>query len=177
MDFTGKITDISLDIFERKPKITFLADDTDTLEQIEELMSCAKLSVEVKKWRKKRSLDSNAYAWVLMGKIAEKLETTSLEVYRREIRELGICEVLPIRNEVVERYIEAWQKNGKGWVCDTAKSKLDGYTNVYAYYGSSSYDSAEMSRFINNIVEECKDLNIETKSEEELNSLLNEWGK
>ncbi len=179
MDFTGKITDISLDIFARKPKITFLADDTDTLEQIEELMSCAKLSVEVKKWRKKRSIDANAFAWVLINKIAEKLETTSLEVYRREIRELGICEVIPIKNEAVERFVDTWQKQGtgKGWICDTEKSKLDGYTNVYAYYGSSSYNTAEMSRLINNIVEECKSLNIETKSEEELNSLLNEWGK
>ena len=177
MDFTGKITDVSLDIYARKPKITFLADDIETLEQIEELMPCAKLSVEVKKWRKKRSLDANAYAWVLIGKIAEKLGATSLDVYRREIRELGIYEVIPIKNEVVERYIEAWQKNGKGWICDITKSKLEGYTNVYAYYGSSSYDSAEMARLINNIVEDCKDLNIETKSEEELNSLLNDWRK
>lgn len=179
MDFTGKITDVSLDIYARKPKITFLADDIETLEQIEELMPCAKLSVEVKKWRKKRSLDANAYAWVLIGKIAEKLGTTSLEVYRREIRELGIYEVIPIKNEAVERFVDTWGKQGtgKGWVCDTYKSKLEGYTNVYAYYGSSSYDTAEMSRLISNIVEDCKSLNIETKSEEELNSLLNDWGK
>jgi hypothetical protein len=55
-------------------------------------------------------------------------------------------------------------------------SKIEGCTNVVLYYGSSTYDKAQMSRLINNIVEECRQLGIETKSAEEVDSLLRQWG-
>jgi hypothetical protein len=56
-------------------------------------------------------------------------------------------------------------------------SKLDGCTNVILYYGSSTYDVEQMSRLIENIVQDCKALGIETKPEAELNSLLEQWRK
>ena len=80
MDFTGKITDISLDIYSRKPKITFVADDNETLEQIEELMACAKLSIEVQKWTNRRSTDANAYFHVLINKLARYYDTSDSEM-------------------------------------------------------------------------------------------------
>jgi hypothetical protein len=60
---------------------------------------------------------------------------------------------------------------------ETMPSKLEGCTNVILYYGSSTYDTAQMSRLINIIVEECRQLGIETKSKEEVESLLRQWGE
>lgn len=57
------------------------------------------------------------------------------------------------------------------------KSKLDGYTNVIAWYGSSVYNSKEMSRLVDNIVEECKEHNIETLLPQELESMKASWGR
>jgi hypothetical protein len=54
-------------------------------------------------------------------------------------------------------------------------SKIEGCTNVILYYGSSSYNVAQMSRLINIIVEDCRQVGIETKSEEEVASLLQQW--
>ena len=71
----------------------------------------------------------------------------------------------------------SWKRMGLGWQTDTFPSKIDGCTNVALYYGSSTYDVPTMSRLIDNIVQDCKALGIETKSSEELESLLGEWGR
>ena len=43
-------------------------------------------AVEFKQVRRKRSLSANAYAWVLMDKLAQKLGTTKTAVYREHVR-------------------------------------------------------------------------------------------
>lgn len=68
-------------------------------------------------------------------------------------------------------------KTGLGWICETTKSKLEGYTNVLAYYGSSTYNTQEMSRLIDALVFECNQFEVETKPKEEIDSMLKEWEK
>ena len=176
MQIIGKFQRISKNFKTNKYEITFLVENDEAIAKIDSIRNAKQLKIDVKKWHKKRSLDANAYAWKLISKLAEKMHLTSIEVYRKAIRELGICEIFPVKNEAVERYIEAWSKNGIGWVCDKMKSKLKGYTNVISYYGSSSYDTQEMSRLINSLVEDCRALDIEVLSEENLESMKREWG-
>lgn len=130
---------------------------------------------EIKEHRQKRSLDANGYLWVLISKIQQTLNVPKEVIYKDVIRDIGVYEVVPIKNEAVNKFREAWQKNGLGWITETTKSKLDGYTNVLAYYGSSEYDTKEMSRLIDEVVQECRVLDIETKSDEEIKSLVEEW--
>ena len=132
---------------------------------------------EVKEYKEKRSLDANAYAWVLLGKLQDKLHIPKEEIYRDVIQTIGSYEVIPIKNEAVDKFRRAWNNKGLGWITETTKSKLEGYTNVLAYYGSSIYDTKEMSRFIELIIQECEQLDIETKSKAEIDSLLKEWDK
>lgn len=132
---------------------------------------------EVKEYKEKRSLDANAYAWVLLGKLQDKLHIPKEEIYKDLIRNIGSYEVIPIKNEAVNKFRQAWNNKGLGWITETTKSKLEGYTNVLAYYGSSIYDTKEMSRFIELIIQECEQLDIETKSRAELDALLKEWDK
>lgn len=176
MHFTGSVADVSIDFKTNKPKITFLINERSALEQIDEIKDLEKLKIEAKKYRNKRSLDANAYAWVLIDKLAEKLHIKKIDVYREAIKERGVKVVVPIIDEAVERFVSEWEKKGDGWICQTSKSKLNGYTNVTAYYGSSVYDSKEMSNLIEILVMDCKDQGIETLPQNELNSLLNEWG-
>ena len=93
------------------------------------------------------------------------------------IKEIGDYEVIPVKNEAVDKFCEAWKRSGIGWVTETTKSKLDGYTNIIAYYGSSSYDTKSMARLIDLIIQECKEQGIETMSEDELNSLIGMWNE
>jgi len=175
MKSIGIIEDISIDYKTQKPKILLMLNERESLSSLEELKE-NKLSIEIKKYRENRSLDANAYMWVLISKLEEKINISKDIIYKDAIRNIGVYEVIPVKNEAAERFIEAWTKNGLGWVCETTKSKLEGYTNILAYYGSSTYNTAEMSRLIDFIVQECKQLNIETMSRTELDSLIESWG-
>lgn len=132
---------------------------------------------DLKEHRKKRSLDANSYAWLLIGKLANKLGLPKEDVYREFIKDVGNnYEILPIRNDAVDKWITNWQSKGIGWCCDIlGESKLDGYTNVITYYGSSTYDSLQMSKLINLIVDECKQQGIEVMTHAELALLMDGW--
>lgn len=79
---------------------------------------------EVKEYKEKRSLDSNAYCWVLLGKLQDKLDIPKEEIYKDLIRNIGSYEIVPVKDEAVERFRKAWNKNGIGWITETMKSKL-----------------------------------------------------
>lgn len=126
--------------------------------------------VTVKEQRKKRSLDANAYAWVLIGKLADVMRITPREVYINAVQNIGgNYEIIPIREEAAQKFAETWQKQGLGWPCvDMGKSKLEGYRNLRAYYGSSTYDSRQMGQLIDLLVQDCKALDIETLTPDKL---------
>lgn len=173
MQCTGKLKSISLDYITRKPEITLEINENTNFEEIQNI---EKLNIEIKKFRQKRSLDANAYCWILIGKLADKLDISAIEVYKMAIKEIGPYEIVPVKNQAVERYIKAWEKNGLGWICENiGDSKFKNYTNLKAYYGSSSYDSKEMSRLIDTIVEDCKMNDIPTDTPEQIAKYKEAW--
>lgn len=144
----------------------------------DELHNKEKLSIEIKPYRKKRSVDANAYFWVLCGKLAAKTGQRKTDIYRELIREIGDnFEIIPIRNDAVETFIQNWQHGRLGWVCDIlGPSQTEGYTNVCAYYGSSTYDSKQMSDLIDCIIYECKEQGIQTETPEQIAAMVELWG-
>lgn len=132
--------------------------------------------ITIKRYRQKRSLDANAYAWVLIDKLADKLTTAREDVYRAAIKEIGgVSEIVCVVDKAVDRLKAVWEHNGIGWQVDTMPSKLPGCVNVVLYYGSSVYDTKQMSSLINHLVDECNELGIETWTEEKLALLLEDW--
>ena len=133
--------------------------------------------LEVKEHRKKRSLDANAYAWVLINKIADALRITPKEIYRQAIQNVGgNYEILPVKAEAAEHFKQVWEAQGLGWPCvDMGKSKIDGYRNLRAYYGSSTYSTTQMAQLIDILLQDCRALDIEVKSDEEIASIMGAW--
>lgn len=133
--------------------------------------------LSVKEFRKKRSLDANSYAWALIHKLAKAMGLTPEEVYIQQIPNVGdnytpMC----VRECDVERFKRAWARNGLGWpVKDLGPANIRGCRNLMCYHGSSTYDTAQMSRLIDLLVQDCKALGIETMSEEKLSLLKEEW--
>ena len=70
-----------------------------------------------------------------------------------------------------------WERNGIGWMAETFPSKLKGCVNVTVWYGSSTYDTEQMSRLIDAVVEDCKAVGIETMTPAELDALVSRWGE
>lgn len=134
-------------------------------------------NLEVKEHRKKRSLDANAYAWVLIHKLAAAMHLTPEEVYLQQIPSVGNnYTVMCVMEKDVQRFTKSWQDNGLGWpVKDLGASQVPGCRNLMAYHGSSTYDTQQMSRLIDNLVQDCKALDIETLSEEKLSLLKEGW--
>lgn len=133
--------------------------------------------VEIKEHREKRSLDSNAYAWLLIDRLAEKLRISKTEIYRRYIREIGgNNETVCVTAEAADKLRSGWEHNGLGWQTDTMSSKLPGCVRVVLYYGSSTYDTAQMSRLIDLIVQDCREQGIETLPPDKLAGMMEEWG-
>lgn len=133
------------------------------------------LEVEIKRQRKKRSKNANDYLWVLCDKIAENQRISAEEVYRKEIREAGVYEPLSVKNEDVERFSKAWESRGIGWFTLLVDNSFPGYKKIHAYYGSSTYDAAEMSRLIESTINDAKALGIATATPQELSLLMDEW--
>jgi hypothetical protein len=178
-EFTGRIMNghyLSFSPTGKPLVILELNERESALQMVDELKSVEKLTIKVDTIKKKRSLDANAYCWVLISKLAEKLNIPKTEIYRSAIKEIGgNSDTVCVQNKAVESLRDGWQRNGIGWQTDTFPSKLDGCTNVTLYYGSSTYDSAQMCRLINLIIEECRQVGIETKSQAEIDSLLSSW--
>ena len=153
----------------------------DDINKIVKYMSTGKrISIDIK--REKRSVDANAYMWVLLDKLANKLSNdgvvyTSEMLYKHAIHMTGRPTYLPIRRDAVEAFKRQWRMDRIGRIAEVmGESKIPGYVVVAAYQGSSEYDSKEMSRLIDFIVEECKEQGIETQSPEYIKRLLTEWG-
>lgn len=142
--------------------------------------SCAddlQYTLEIKEKKKKRSLDANAYFWVLAHKIAEKTIVTVTDVYRSYIREIGGNNtVVCVQNKAVDAFCLAWSSHGIGWITEQMPSKLENCTNVICYYGSSTYDTIQMSRLIGLAIQDCKEYGIEYLTPREIGELLAAWG-
>lgn len=132
--------------------------------------------VTIKQYRQKRSLDANAYLWVLCGKLAEVAEIPKEDVYRSAIKSVGVSDVVCVRACGERSLIDGWKNNGIGWFAESmGDSKIEGCRNVTLYYGSSSYNTKEMSRLIDYVVDEAKMCGVETMTPAELALLKDGW--
>ena len=172
--FKGKLLDLSLTL-DGDQRLTIQLDG-DFRQAFDDLKD-AEIDLTVAKHRKKRSLDANGYAWVLIDQIAAKKRISKTEVYRNAIREIGgVSDTVCAENRTVKRLTEQWCKKGLGWQAETMPSKLKGCTNVILYYGSSSYDTAQMSALIDSLVQDAQAIGIDTRSPKEIQALLDEYG-
>ncbi len=139
---------------------------------------CSK-KYEVKDYKPKRSLNANGYCWVLCDSIAKELSkegsiTTKEDVYRDSILQIGTFEPMIWEEKNFEKCKGIWQKQGLGFLVQEVARK-NKCVKVHCYYGSSTYDSKEMSLLIQSLVELAESLNLETKSKSEIDSLLRSW--
>lgn len=144
------------------------------------------VKIDLKKASKHRSLSANAYAWVLIDQITEKLQQkeprngwTKTEVYKNAIREIGgISEVYGVMEAALEAFKELWIGDHLGRQVEVIPgSSKTGWLNVRAYKGSSDFDCQQMNIFINSLVQEAEAQGIPTVSDQEVERMLTGWQK
>lgn len=132
---------------------------------------------EIKKAVKKRSLDANAYCWVLCNQLAQALNLPPETIYLNALKDIaGACEIVCVQEKAAKTLEYHWADNHIGRRVETMPSKIPGCVTVKLYYGSSDYDTKQMSRLIENLIQDNKSLGLEVKPREEIESLLSGWG-
>lgn len=174
MEFTGNLKGIVRDWNTNQFNITFSINESSVVNETDKLKDC-KLSIKAVKHREKRSLDSNAYAWVLMQKIAEAVNSDKWSIYLECLKKYSrsFSHVI-VKPEAVEKMKELYRT-----CVDLGEISVNGTTGhqLQVYYGSSTFNTKEMSVFIDGIVSECKELGIETLSEAELERMKAQWNQ
>ena len=177
MKLKGRIKDLNLAFLSGKPQLTLEIDEkTPLLAEYDKLKARDKLSIEVKPYRPKRSNSANAYAWVLMDKIAENQGITKEEVYLTQIQKVGVFQPITINEAAVGTITHSWSLHGMGWIAQRiGPADEKGMVEMALYYGSSSYNTKQMTRLIDNIIHDCNILGISTKTPDEIANMLSLW--
>jgi len=122
------------------------------------------LSVEIKQHRKKRSLDANAYLWVLLSEIAAVIKSNKDDVYLTMLERYGIFTHIIVKPEAAERVKQEWRTcRVLGEVSVNEKKGVQ----IQCYYGSHLYDTKEFSVLLDGVISEARELGIETLTERE----------
>lgn len=125
---------------------------------------------EIKEHKEKRSLTANAYAWSLIGKIADAMRTSKDEVYLTMLKRYGQSDMVSVLSSIdVSGYFKYYEP------ISTATLQGKEFTHYRIYKGSSEYDTREMAVLIDGIISDAKDLEIETLPETEVKRLKEMW--
>lgn len=161
----------TLDITFSFPFVQTVAEDVGKLKE-------ALLTVVFKKYRKKRSLDANAYMWVLLQKMADALSTPKnrvdkWDVYLGQLEQYGVFTHVVVKQDAVERLKREWRAVKEfGEITVGSMSGIQ----MQCYYGSHTYNTKEMARLIDGVVTGCRELGIETLPPDEIGRMKEQWG-
>lgn len=173
MRVSGRIVGANIDFKTGKPTVSFEVNERNDFEQmVDDFKNCERLSIEVKPFRPRRSLDSNNYAWALITEIGNVLRANKEDIYLLMLKRYGQSEIISVLSHIpIHEYVKYCEEAGE--------SKLNGklFKHYKVYKGSSEFDTREMSIFIDGVVSEAKELGIQTMTPNELAKLKSLWGE
>ena len=127
---------------------------------------------EVKEYREKRSLNANSYFWAICNEMANVLRTSKDEVYLEMLKRYGQSQVISVLSDIdISKFIKYYEPIG------TAHLHGKDFTHYRCYFGSSEYDSREMSILIDGIISEAKEIGIETLPNTAIERMKAQWGE
>ncbi len=173
MIIKGKLKDFKRDWETGRPVVTLDIEEGDIADLQKHFAQT--LSIEIRRWKNRRTLDSNAYAWVLIGKIAEALHSTKEDVYCQMLARYSnsfthiIC-----KENAIQKVREMYRAS-----IDLGEVQIGNQRGhqLQVYFGSSTFSTKEMAVFIDGLVSECKEMGIETLPPSEIERMKAEWGK
>lgn len=156
--------------------LIFQVDRKLTDNELNEVTSGKPLRLTVKVYRRKRSLDANAYAWVLIDQISALTGVTKSAVYRDAIKDIaGVSEAICVSSLAAGKFVDVWESRGLGWQTEIVPSKIPNCVTIFAYYGSSEYDTAQMSRLIDHLQQDLLAVGGDPMPADYVNGLLRGW--
>ena len=172
-ELSGKIQSLTIDFKTGKPILTLIINEkNDAGVCFDKLHDAEKIAVKIDKYREKRSLNANNYAWKLITEIADDRRASKDEIYLLMLKRYGQSEIISVLAHIpLAGLIKYYEEIGES----TLNGKL--FKHYKVYKGSSEYDTREMSVFIDGIVSEAKELGIQTKTPAQIAEMKSLWGE
>lgn len=171
-ELNGTIKDLNIDYKTEKAILTL------AVEQKQSAMNCydeligADLSIKIDKYREKRSLNANAYAWKLLTEIGNALKISKEDAYFKALKDYGQSEMVSVKAHIpIAEYVKYCEEAGESTLNGTL------FKHYRIYKGSSEFDKKEMSIFIDGVVQEAVSLGIDVRTPDELAKLKSLWGE
>lgn len=170
-ELSGKIQGLAQEFGTRRVTLTLSVNEEAAAKNLfDDLHEAEKLSIKIDRYREKRSLNANNYAWKIMTEIGNVLRTSKDEVYLEMLKRYGQSEIISVLAHIpIGEYVKYCEEAGE--------SKLNGklFKHYKVYKGSSEFDSREMSIFIDGVVSEAKEMGIQTMTPDEIARLKSLW--
>ena len=139
---------------------------------VDELHDSDKLVFKIDKFRERRSLNANNYAWKLITEIGNTTRQSKEDVYLLMLKRYGQSEMVSAMAHIpFGQYVKYYEEAGES----TLNGKV--FKHYRVYKGSSEFDTKEMSIFVDGIVSEAKDLGIPTDTPDQIAKMKSLWGE
>lgn len=170
MKFTGRFEGLVVDYATGRQKVS-LSINEDARGAFDELQDC-ELDIEIKKYRKKRSLDANALLWYCIGKMANALREDKWNIYLNLLKSYGQYTYIVVKEKAVRKMKECWRECEEvGEITINGEKAIQ----LLCYYGSSTYDTKEFSILLDGTIQEMKNIGLQTPSSKEMRLALEKW--
>lgn len=170
-ELSGKIQGLAQEFGTRRVTLTLSVNEEAAAKNLyDDLHEAEKLSIKIDRYREKRSLNANNYAWKIMTEIGNVLRTSKDEVYLEMLKRYGQSEIISVLAHIpIGEYVKYCEEAGES----TLNGKL--FKHYKVYKGSSEFDTREMSIFIDGVVSEAKEMGIQTMTPDEVARLKSLW--
>lgn len=148
-------------------------------ESVKELREHDLLDIKIEKHREKRSRNANSYMWELIGQISGRIGIPPTEIYKQCLKDAGQCTYIAVSDEAVDFSLRALTDTKSTGTGNFAEVQFGGHdkekkmTTLVVYIGSSHYNTAEMSKLIDYVVEIAKEYGIDTLTPDEIERMKN----
>lgn len=168
MECIGRLKGLGIDLMSRHQKLEIEV-DSDIRKEYDKLKDKEKLRIRIVQYRKKRSLDANAYYWTLLTKFADVIGLSNPEAHNMMLRGYGQSEIfdgkavyvtIPDTEEAEKKVNNATDYH----LAPTSQVRMGNDDVMYRTYrllrGSRTYDTKEMSCLIDGLITCCKEAGI-----------------
>lgn len=184
-NLTGKIHSVSFSM-DGKPLISIEVNEGQSgLKTAQKLKDSPKINIKLSEHKERRSLDANAYYWVLIGKLSKVLNISTSYCHNVMLRRYGTLELVdetpvylmfPDTDEATRKVDESETYHVK----PTSNVRVGNDGKMYRTYmllkGSHQYDTAEMAALISGLRDECIQVGIPVETPDEIANLLSLMG-
>ena len=172
-ELSGKIQGLAQDVWTRRVTLTLQVNEEAAVKHLyDELHESDKLSIKIDKYREKRSLNANNYAWKLLTEMGNVLRTSKEAVYLEMLKRYGQSEIVSVLAHIpIGEYVKYCEEAGES----TLNGKL--FKHYKVYKGSSEFDTREMSIFLDGVVSEAKEMGIPTETPDQIARMKAMWGE